>query len=143
MECGDLTPLSAARTGAPPENSHELEFIVKSGVNRRTPKFMTFSEVFRLVFGLMASLFAAGRALAQSATLTAPAATCSTAAGWSTSPDASAVATAAAQSGAFPFTANSLDAAVIVNLSPGGYSVQVTGVGGTSGAAMVEVYEVP
>ena len=45
--------------------------------------------------------------------------------------------------GAFPLPANSLDSVVQVALQPGAYSAQVTGVGGTAGAALVEVYEVP
>ena len=39
--------------------------------------------------------------------------------------------------------ATSRDAALLVTLPPGGYSVQVTGVGNTTGTALVEVYEVP
>ncbi len=38
---------------------------------------------------------------------------------------------------------NSRDAALLTTLPPGGYSVQVTGVNNTTGAALVEVYEVP
>ncbi len=64
-------------------------------------------------------------------------------AGWSTSPDAAAIAAAAAQVQAFAFPADSADAAVVVNLAPGSYSVQVSGLGGTSGTALVEVYELP
>lgn len=64
-------------------------------------------------------------------------------AGWSTSPDAAAIAAAAAQVQAFAFPAGSADAAVVVNLLPGPYSVQVSGLGGSSGTALVEVYELP
>ncbi len=39
--------------------------------------------------------------------------------------------------------ATSRDAALLVTLPPGGYSVQVTGVANTTGTALVEVYEVP
>ncbi len=46
--------------------------------------------------------------------------------------------------GAFVLPAGtSKDAALLVTLPPGGYSVQVSGVGGTTGTALVEVYEVP
>ena len=45
-----------------------------------------------------------------------------------------------AQVGAFPFTSTQ-DAAMIVTLQPGQYSVQVSGVGGTTGVALVEVYQ--
>jgi hypothetical protein len=43
----------------------------------------------------------------------------------------------------FPLGAGSRDAALLVSLPPGGYTVQVTGVGNTSGNVLVEVYEVP
>ncbi len=46
--------------------------------------------------------------------------------------------------GAFRLSpATSLDAALVLTLAPGNYTVQVSGVGGTTGAALVEVYEVP
>jgi len=64
-------------------------------------------------------------------------------AGWGTSPDATLLATSAAQVGAFAFAAGSADAALIVHLSPGAYTAQVSGVGNTTGVALVEVYELP
>jgi hypothetical protein len=48
-----------------------------------------------------------------------------------------------AQVGAFALPANSRDAALLVTLQPGNYTAQVSGVGGTTGVALVEVYEVP
>ena len=45
------------------------------------------------------------------------------------------------QTGAFALLTNSLDAAAIVRLPPGGYTVQATGVGGTTGNVLVEVYD--
>ncbi len=46
--------------------------------------------------------------------------------------------------GAFAFADdNSRDAAVLVTLQPGSYTAQVSGVGNTTGVALVEVYEVP
>ncbi len=45
--------------------------------------------------------------------------------------------------GAFGLGATSKDAAVLVTLPPGGYSVQVSGVANTTGVSLVEVYEVP
>ena len=55
----------------------------------------------------------------------------------------SALATAFAQVGAFALPATSRDAALLATLQPGSYTVQVDGVGGTTGVALVEVYEVP
>jgi len=63
--------------------------------------------------------------------------------GWSTSPDAAAFAAAAAQAGAFTFASGSADTAMIVTLAPGAYTAQVSGVGDTTGLALVEVYELP
>lgn len=45
--------------------------------------------------------------------------------------------------GAFALTANSADAALALALAPGTYTVQVSGVGNTTGVALVEVYELP
>jgi hypothetical protein len=45
--------------------------------------------------------------------------------------------------GAFGLPATSKDAALLVTLAPGNYTAQVTGVNGTTGVALVEVYEVP
>jgi hypothetical protein len=47
-----------------------------------------------------------------------------------------------AQVGAFPLLAGSKDAALLLTLEPGTYNVEVTGVGGTTGIAIVEVYDV-
>ena len=43
--------------------------------------------------------------------------------------------------GAFTLPAGSKDAALVVRLPPGGYTVVVSGVGGTTGRALVEVYD--
>jgi hypothetical protein len=48
-----------------------------------------------------------------------------------------------AQVGAFALQAGSKDAALLVTLPPGNYTVQVTGVANTTGVALVEVYDVP
>ena len=45
--------------------------------------------------------------------------------------------------GAFPLPPGSKDSAVIVNVSGGAYTAFVSGANGTSGVALVEVYEVP
>lgn len=52
-----------------------------------------------------------------------------------------ALATAFAQVGAFTFPAGSRDAALVATLAPGNYSVQASGVGTSTGIALVEVYE--
>ena len=45
--------------------------------------------------------------------------------------------------GAFPFDAASKDAALLITLPPGGYTAQLSGVGGTTGQGLIEVYELP
>jgi hypothetical protein len=45
--------------------------------------------------------------------------------------------------GAFQLTTGSRDAALVTSLTPGAYTVQVSGVNNTTGEALVEIYEVP
>ena len=61
---------------------------------------------------------------------------------WSSSANASAILAAAAQVGAFALAQNSRDAAILVTLEPGLYTVLVDGVNGAEGVALVEAYEV-
>ena len=61
---------------------------------------------------------------------------------WETGTSTAAQITAAsAQVGAFALAAGSKDAALLVTLQPGAYSVQLSGVGSATGAALVEVYD--
>jgi hypothetical protein len=62
---------------------------------------------------------------------------------WSTSSNATALAAAAAQVGAFALPSGSKDAALLVTLGAGSYSAVVSGVGNTTGTALVELYVVP
>jgi hypothetical protein len=50
---------------------------------------------------------------------------------------------AAAKVGAFPLVTGSRDAALLRMLPPGAYTVHVSGVGGATGIALVEAYQVP
>ena len=61
---------------------------------------------------------------------------------WEDVDDPAALTAAMAAVGAFPLVQGSRDAALIVTLNPGAYTVKVAGVGGTSGVALVELYEV-
>ena len=45
--------------------------------------------------------------------------------------------------GAFPLPTGSLDSAFVIQLPPGNYTTHVAGVGGLSGVALLEIYEVP
>jgi len=62
--------------------------------------------------------------------------------GWSTSLGSGAVANAAATVGAFALPADSADSALLLNLTPGNYTMQVSGSATSSGIALGEVYEV-
>lgn len=62
---------------------------------------------------------------------------------WFASGDETSIIAAASQSaGAFPLGNGSRDAAMIVMLPPGAYTVQLSGVGNTTGVGIVEVYDV-
>lgn len=60
---------------------------------------------------------------------------------WSSAADAEEIARASSQIGAFPFQSSGLDAACLVNLRPGNYTVEVSGREGASGVALVETYD--
>lgn len=64
-------------------------------------------------------------------------------AGWSTALAKGDVAGAAALVGAFPLAEGSADCAALLTLSAGNYTIQVSGVGGTTGEALVEIYALP
>ena len=53
------------------------------------------------------------------------------------------LATAFSAVGAFNLQPSSKDAVILVTLPPGNYTAQVSGVAGSGGSALVEVYEVP
>jgi hypothetical protein len=57
--------------------------------------------------------------------------------------DAAAVTAASKTAGAFNLAANSEDAALLITLPPGAYTVEVKGKGDTEGIALLEIYEVP
>jgi hypothetical protein len=60
---------------------------------------------------------------------------------WETSRSSGTIAAVAARLGAFPLKAESLDAALLVTLPPGGYTVVISGAEGAAGLALVEVYD--
>ncbi len=61
---------------------------------------------------------------------------------WSEAANATALTTATAQAGAFALASNSRDAAALVTLEPGLYTMVVEGVNGAQGVALVEAYEI-
>jgi sugar lactone lactonase YvrE len=62
--------------------------------------------------------------------------------GWSTASNAASVASATATVGAFALPSGSADCALLLTLQPGSYTAVVSGVGGTTGVALVEVYQI-
>jgi len=62
---------------------------------------------------------------------------------WGSGADAETTAPLAAQIGAFPLPDGSKDAAFVLTLPPGIYTVVASGIEGTTDTALVEVYEAP
>jgi hypothetical protein len=60
--------------------------------------------------------------------------------GWSTNTNPSAISTAALEVGAFALPGSSADSALLLTLSPGAYTVQITSAKGNSGIALFEAY---
>jgi glucose/arabinose dehydrogenase len=60
---------------------------------------------------------------------------------WGQGTNAASFAATAATSGAFPYTAGSADAGLLLDLDAGAYTVQLRGKNDTTGVALVEVYE--
>ncbi len=63
--------------------------------------------------------------------------------GWSLATNAAEIPGVAAQVGAFPLTAGSKDAVLLLTLEPGTYTAQLTSADATAGIALLEIYEVP
>ena len=62
---------------------------------------------------------------------------------WGAQPNADTIATVSAAVGAFPLAEGSLDAALLLYLAPGAYTVHLTGVNDEVGVGLIEVYRVP
>jgi outer membrane protein assembly factor BamB len=62
---------------------------------------------------------------------------------WGAAANATQVAAAASKVGAFALALDSKDAVLLVTLPPGSYTAQICGVNNATGAALVEIYEVP
>lgn len=62
---------------------------------------------------------------------------------WDAGRDSAAVAAAASRAGAFALAARSEDAALLITLPPGAYTVEIKGKGDSEGIALLEIYEIP
>lgn len=63
--------------------------------------------------------------------------------GWNSAANAPEIRATALRVGALPLAESSRDSALLVTLPAGAYTLQVSGQGGSSGVALVEIYEVP
>jgi hypothetical protein len=62
--------------------------------------------------------------------------------GWNTASNAAQIASAITTTGAFALPLDSADSALLVSLSPGAYTAEISGLNSTTGVALAEVYEV-
>jgi hypothetical protein len=62
---------------------------------------------------------------------------------WEVGNDSALVRDAASRSGATPLAAGGKDAAILITLAPGVYTAVASGAGGSTGVALINVYEVP
>ena len=62
---------------------------------------------------------------------------------WGIGDSTDTIAASALTVGTFPIDPASKDSALLITLNPSLYTVQVAGVGDTTGVCLVEVYEVP
>lgn len=62
---------------------------------------------------------------------------------WEVSESAAGVAAASRSAGAFALVQGSEDAALLITMPPGAYTVEVRGKGNTEGVALLEIYDVP
>ena len=63
--------------------------------------------------------------------------------GWDAAGGGAVIAAAGGLVGAFPLTAGSRDAALLVSVAPGAYTVEIKGKDAAEGVALLEIYEVP
>ncbi len=63
--------------------------------------------------------------------------------GWNNAANSADIRETARRVGAFVLTEGSKDSVILASHSPGAYTIQVSGANGSSGVALVEVYEVP
>lgn len=102
----------------------------------------TVKLLVRVAGPALAGFGVAGALADPQLTLFSGAATVATNDNWSSASNAAEIAAAATTAGAFAFANGSKDAALLVTLSAGAYTAIVSGVGNTTGTALVEIYVV-
>jgi hypothetical protein len=149
IEVYDATPGAATAT-SPRASNVATRGEVGTGANVLIAGFVINGTASRrmLLRGVGPTLTRFG--LPQNAILADPVLTLKNAAGatlrtndnWSSGDDAAIMAAASVAGGAFALANGSRDAAMIVMLAPGAYTVQLSGVNNTTGIGIVEVYDV-
>jgi len=61
---------------------------------------------------------------------------------WESAPNLPALEAASTDAGAFPLAPGSLDAALLITVPPGSYTIQLSGADGASGVGLIELYEI-
>jgi sugar lactone lactonase YvrE len=115
--------------------------LVISGTGSETLLFRAAGPVLTS-FGVSGALAQPTLTVTRAASGSTPATDVATNTGWGTNANASEIASVSSTVGAFALPAGSADCALLVTLQPGAYTVEVSGVGGTTGVALAEVYEV-
>ena len=128
-----LLNISTRASAGAAENLLTAGFVIPNGTAKRV-----------LVRGIGPGLAAFGLTgtLAQpTLTLLRGSTTVATNTNWNSSADSTTIRDTSAQVGAFPLVNN--DSAMVITLTPGNYTAQVTGAAGATGIALIEVYELP
>jgi hypothetical protein len=148
VEIYDADAADNAAAGAPRLINTAIRAQVGTGANVLIPGLVVSEGAAKTVLiravGPGLSAFGLGGLLAQPVlTLFAGSEAFVTNSGWNNAPNATEIRDTASRVGAFALANGSRDSALLVSLSPGAYTVQVSGANGTSGVALVEVYDVP
>ncbi len=126
----------STRTTAGTDDRVAIAGFVISGLESKTVLIRAVGPTLRS-FGVTAPLAAPRLELMRGGTPT-PIATNT---GWTTATKSAELATAAANAGAFAFTAGSADSALLATLAPGSYTAVVSAADGRAGIGLVEVYD--
>lgn len=128
-----LLNLSTRATAGSGEDLLVAGFVVPPGTTKRV--------LVRAVGPGLAAFGVAGVLAQPTLTLYSGTTSVATNTNWSTSADAAAITAASARVGAFGLGNN--DSAIVMTLAPGNYTAQVTGPAGSTGIALLEVFELP
>jgi len=128
-----LLNLSTRATAGAGEDILVAGFVVPPGTTKRV--------LVRAVGPGLAAFGVAGVLAQPTLTLLSGTTSVATNTNWSTSVDAAAITAASARVGAFSLGNN--DSAIVMTLAPGNYTAQVAGPAGSTGIALLEVFELP